>query len=105
MRDEEFGAGKTSVWAGTTPLLAPLRGQSDPRGRSSPQGKSGDGVCPRPKPQHAVCNASCKTPRMMKGDRTLGTFESTIKATKNHNAPGSPGRRSQTQPGQVRRVR
>jgi hypothetical protein len=41
---------------------------------------------------------------MMKGEETLGTLESTIQATKDNNAPGSPGGIRQNQPGQVRRI-
>jgi len=38
---KNLGAGKTPNWAGTTPFLPRLRGQSDPWGRSSPV------FCPR----------------------------------------------------------
>jgi excisionase family DNA binding protein len=40
----------------------------------------------------------------MKGAETLGTSESTVKATENYNPSGPPGRRSQTQPRRVRRI-
>ena len=36
MRDEELDAGKTPIWAGTTPPFPRLRAQTGALGRSSP---------------------------------------------------------------------
>jgi len=43
---KNLDAGKTPNWAGTTPFLPRLRGQSDPWGRSSPAQKTQLVFCP-----------------------------------------------------------
>src|SRR5437016_12154928 len=50
--------------------------------------------CPVPGSQQAICNARCNASRITKGGETLGTLESTVKATENYNPPGPPGGRS-----------
>ena len=49
--------------------------------------------------EQTVCNASRITSRKRKGGKTVATTESTIQTTKDYNPSGSPGGRSQTQPG------
>jgi hypothetical protein len=70
-----------------------------------PAHSTGKGSCfARPGVDVAVCNAGCNGSQITKGGETLGTFESTVEATQDHNPSGPPGGRSQAQPGQVCRV-
>src|SRR5438046_10123710 len=48
------------------------------------------------------CNAGCNGARIARGGGTLGTSESTVEATQDHNPSGPPGGRSQKHPKQVR---
>ena len=54
--------------------------------------------------ENTDCNAGCNGSRIAKGEETLGDTEVTIEATKNDDAAGPFGGRSQAQPGQVRRI-
>src|SRR6266403_5719460 len=44
--------------------------------------------------EQSFCNAGCNASRITKGEETLGTSESTVKATEDFDPPGPPGGRS-----------
>src|ERR1700741_4872671 len=87
-----LGAGKTRAGLERPHLWPRLPGQSDPWGRSSPAQRKGSCFARAQESEHAVCNAGCNASRMTKGERQLGTFESTIKTAENYDTPGPPNR-------------
>ena len=105
MRHEEFGRGQNTELGWNDPTFGPDCVAKVAHG-VVPAHRRGKELCfaRAQNSEHATCNAGCNASRMMKGEETLGTLESTIKATEDHHPPGPPGGRRQTQPGQVRGI-
>src|SRR5260370_35368354 len=97
-------AAKARGWAEATPLLGPI---SCPKLHGiAPARPELVGACfgrVQESEQQFVMQA-VMIHGWRKGERKLGTSESTVKATEDYNPSGPSGGGSQKQPGQVRRV-
>lgn len=92
--DNKSARGQNHGNAGSDPALDGFQPPKVPGGRSRRHGSLACRCFGRvQEAEQTSCNAVCDATRITKGEKTLGTFESTVEATKEHDPPGPLGKR------------